>query len=431
MRKEQIIEILEESNFWKREQETGILRAGYLKQLRELEKTDMIVCIKGVRRSGKSTILMQYIKSLIERGIDPKQTLYVNFDDFRFFSELELELISDTVQAYLEVINPKGIYYLFFDEMQRIKGWEYFVRSTYDRKKAKIFITGSSSKLMSKEFSTLLTGRHLDISIFPLSFQEFLSFKDVVVNKEDLLDLISKKREIKVLLRDYLEYGGFPKVVLTEEKKEILKTYFDDIVTKDILERYRIRKANKLKALALYYATNISSLVSLNRIRKFLKISLDTVERFSSYLEEAYLSFFVRKFSYSLKEQEVNPRKVYWIDSGLRNALGFRFSQDIGKLYENLVFLELIRRGKEVYYWKNKEECDFLIKEEKIKEVIQVCYSIENEEVRKRELNGLIEAMKKFNLRTGLVITEDYEAEEKFGIRRIKFVPLWKWLLVN
>ena len=216
--------------------------------------------------------------------------------------------------------------------------------------------------------------------------------------------------------------------MLSDEKKEILTTYFDDIISRDVVGRYAIRKPDKLKSLARYYLTSISSPISFNRVKKFLGISLDSVERFSSYLSEPYLVFFAKKFSYSLKEQEVNPRKVYAIDTGLRNTISLRFSEDIGRLYENAVFLHLTQQGKEVFYWKNKTECDFLIRTARgPEEAIQVCHSL-TEENKEREIKGLLEAITEFNLKSGLVITDDYEGQERHKGKTVRFVQLWKWL---
>jgi len=315
------------------------------------------------------------------------------------------------------------------DEVQQIQGWEKFVRALQERRQAQIFVSGSSSKLLSIEFGTVLTGRHIPLIVYPLSFREFLFFKGKEI--KNYLDLVRQKIEIKRLLKEYLEFGGFPQVVLHKEKKEILKSYFEDIIARDIVERYKIKRIEELKVLAKYYLTNISGLISFRRIQRFLKIPLHTIERFSYYLSYPYLVFFIRKFSYSLKEQQINPKKVFAIDSGLRNIISFKFSEDIGKIYENVVFLELLRQGKEIYYWKNRKECDFLIRESRKKELIQVCFEIELPEVKEREISAILEAMKEFHIREGIIITSDFEGEEKIKNRKIKYIPLWKWLLVS
>jgi len=219
------------------------------------------------------------------------------------------EFLQTIYEAYLDILDPSSKPSLFFDEVQLIPGWETFVRGLHEKNKARIFVSGSSAKLLSKEFATVLTGRHIDIKVYPLTFPEFLEFKRLII--KDKLDIVSQKQKIKQLLKEYLEYGGFPLVALKEEKKEILTNYFEDIIAKDVAERHRIKKVEKLRGLAQFYLANVSSLASFRKIKEFLGLSLDSVERFSFYLEEAYLLFLKTKFAYSLKEQEINPRRIY------------------------------------------------------------------------------------------------------------------------
>lgn len=427
MEKSQIIEILDTWNFWKKIQKTGIERKEYLEKMKRFSKTGQIVSLIGVRRSGKSTLMFQFIKDIINRGLAPKNTLYVNLEDPRFFGELSLKLLQNTYEAYLEYLKPDEKPYIFLDEVQNIPGWEKFARFLQE-KETKVFVSGSTSKLLSSELGSTLTGRHLPIVVYPLSFKEFLYFNGVEI--KDKLDLIHQKIKITGFLREYLEFGGFPKVVLSEEKREILVRYFEDIIARDIIERHKIKKVEELKTLAKYYITNISSLVSYGRIKKFLKIPLHTIERFSYYLSSPYLIFLIKKFAYSLKEQQVNPKKVYCIDTGLRNMISLKFGSDLGKIYENVVFSEFLRKGKEVYYWKNKRECDFLLKEKGGNKLFQVCFNPDEPEIKEREIKGLLEAMKKFKIKKGTIITEDFEGNEKVSLgEEIKFVPLWKWLL--
>ncbi len=426
MNNEQIIEILSEWNFWKKDQDAGVYRETYLDKLNKLIQTEQIVAIIGVRRSGKSTLMKQFIKKQIDLGKSRDSFLYVNFEEPKFTDMLSLDSLQQIYDAYIEILKPKNIPYILLDEIHNIPRWEKFVRGLHEKKEANIIVSGSTSKLLSKELGTLLTGRWLELKTSPLNFQEFLQFKQLKIKNK--LDILSQKVKIKQLLREYLEFGGFPLVSLKEEKEELLRRYFDDIITRDIAERHKIRRVDKLKTLAKYYLTNSSSFISYRRISKFMNLSLDSVERFSNYMEDANLIFLVPKFSYSLKEQEVNPRKVYSVDSGLINVISFRFIDNIGKLYENIVFLSLVRGDREIYYYKNKNECDFIIKKgKKIIQAIQVSYQIK--ENREREIKGLLEAIQAFKLKEGIIITEDYEAEEKIENKTIKFIPLWKWLL--
>lgn len=431
MDKNEILTILEDWNFWRKELDTGIERPSYLQKLKNFFPTEQVVVITGARRSGKSFLMRQFAKALTNNGVKKNEILIVNFEDPRFV-ELDARLLQKIYEVYLETLHPEARPYVFLDEVQEVQDWEKWVRTTQELKKTHVILSGSNARLLSQELSTLLTGRHRDLTVFPLSFKEFLKFNNLVV--EDSLDLTSQRVEIRALLNQYLEFGGFPEVVLEGEKKEILLTYFDDILSKDLVRRYRVRKAEKLKTLAKFYLTNISSPTTFNSTRKFLELSADTVEKFSGYLSSAYLTFFLKRFSFKVKEQERSPRKVYAIDPGLANAVGFRFSQNWGHLAENIVFLELERRkaadpSLETFYWKDvrQREVDFLVKRDlKTEQLIQVCWELTQPETKNRELQGLRKAMKELGIRKGLVITEGEEMEEG----AIRFVPLWKWLLV-
>lgn len=379
-----------------------------------------VIDIVGVRRSGKSSLLVLIIKNL---KIDEKRTLYINFEEPAFINYYNVELLEKIWEIYKVNINPELKPYIFFDEIQLIPKWEKWVRKIRDLELAHIFVTGSSSKLLSKELGTTLTGRHLSFTIFPLSFKEFIKFKGEALPKKSF-ELIEKKLVWKRLLNQYLIQGGFPEVALTNHI-ELLKNYFEDILYKDIVLRYEIRDVNSLRKLANFCMTNISNQITYNSLRKTFKISLDSIRNYLQYMEEAFLIFQIPVFSYSLKVQEYSPKKIYCIDNGLRNAVSFRFSKDEGRLVENLVFIELKRKGKEVYYWKGKNEVDFIIKErDGSLKAINTSYG---DEIDEREIHGLYEFNKKFKRKTKqlILITKDIEKKEK----EVIFVPLWKWLL--
>lgn len=436
MDKHEIIKILEDWNFWERDLNTGFDRSYYLNKLKSFMESSHIIVISGARRSGKSFIMRQMAKSLINEGISKNSTLTVNFEDPRFV-ERDTETLQKIYEVYLEFLNPQEKPCLFLDEIQEVEDWERWVRTIHELNKAKIVISGSNAKLLSKELSTLLTGRHLDLVIFPLSFKEYLAFKGI--NLVDKLEIINKEIEIKRLLRECLEFGSFPEVVLGGEKRQILLNYFEDILNKDLVRRFKIRKTKELAALAKFYLSNISSLITFSSLERSLNISADTIEKFSGYLEDTYILFFLKRFSYKVREQEKSPRKVYAIDVGLANTVGFRFSQNIGRLMENLVFLELRRKtilnpDWELYYWKdiNHREVDFVIKENlKVKQLIQVSWKVDRPETKNREIKTLLKAMKEFGLERGLVITDDYETEENIKGKKIDYIPLWKWLLTD
>lgn len=431
MEKQEILEILNDWNFWNKDIESGIERKTYIDEIKRKANTKEIIVANGIRRCGKSTILMQYCKNLINLGVKKNDILIINFEDPRF-RELSLDLLNKIYETYLTVINPSKEHYVILDEIQSVNEWEKFARFLYENKKINVFVTGSNSKLLSSEFSSVLTGRHLDIHIEPLSFNEFLVFKKIFINSEQ--EITAKRHELKRALAEYIKWGGFPKVVLSKEekdKKELLDTYFKDILIKDIVIRNRLKNPEKIEELAKYYMTNISSVHSLNKIKNMLGISLESVQRFSYYLSEVFLLSFVPKFSWKKKEQILNPKKVYCSDIGIRNTVSFLFKEDYGRIAENLVYNKLMQDGYEVFYWKNKNELDFIIKDNKKIEAIQVCWNIGNVETKEREMQGLLEACKELKLTNGLIITEDLLKEEKINGIKIIYEPLWRFLLTN
>ena len=273
----------------------------------------------------------------------------------------------------------------------------------------------------------------------PLSFKEFLKFKDYKIGKV----LIEKDRaNIKKFLEEYLTFGGFPEVVLSEENKEqILSQLFNDILSRDILSR-NVRKESILEEFAYYLSGNVTSLLSFNKMSDYfksrgIKVSVPTLESYFGLIKNSFLFFDNLIFSYKIKDQFQNPKKIYCIDNGIFNFIGLKFSKDYGKMYENSVFLKLKKESFDnrlinIFYWKNilHEEVDFVVNEGlKAKQLIQVCYNTENLETKKREIKALIKASEELKCSNLLVITKDYENEEKIDNKKIKFVPLWKWLL--
>lgn len=434
MEKPQILDILQDWNFWRNELESGVPRQKYLDRVQNLLETNQIITITGARRAGKSFLMRQTAAELARKGVDKARILMVNLEDPRF-GRLDAQLLHRIYETYLEFLAPKEMPFIFLDEVQEVDAWEKWVRSMHELKKAKLIVSGSNAKLLSRELGTLLTGRHLDLTVFPLSFHEFLQFNDLVLN--DALDALAKRIEIRALLRAYLEFGSFPEVGLSELKKEILLSYFEDLVHKDLLRRFAIRKPEELKALARFYLSHVSSPITFNSLEKHLGISSSTIEKFSGYLEQVYLVFFLKRFSFKVREQDKSPRKVYAIDTGLSNAIGFRFSENLGKLAENVVFLELKRRQSadsslELFYWKDMHhhEVDFVLKRRlKVSRLIQVCWNVDDFRTKERELRGLKKAMAALKCGDAVVITEEREGAEEVNGNRVVFVPLWKWLL--
>ncbi|MEM5783505.1 MAG: ATP-binding protein, partial [Candidatus Aenigmatarchaeota archaeon] len=364
------------------------------------------------------------------------KVLIINFEDPRLPTIISLSEANRIFETYLKNVekDPK---FIMLDEVQYLQGWERFVRFLSETKNIKVIVTGSSSKLMSEEYSSTLTGRHLDIEVFPLNFREFLKFKNVELRED--IDVVKKRIEIRKLFDEYSAWGGFPEVVLAESKErksELLRTYFNDILLKDIVKRYKIKKVNELENLARLYISNISTIQSFRKLKELLNISLESVERFSKYIAIARLFIFLDNFSFSVKEQVRSKKKVYTIDLGLYKIHGFKTSENIGRVMENIVMISLAEKMEfnpllKVFYLKSYDfEVDFVLKEGiKIKQIIQVTYASSKDEVENREIRNLVRASNQLRCKNLLVITWDYEDEIKVKNKRIFFKPLWKWLL--
>lgn len=422
MTNSQIIEVLEYWNFWSQDRGAGILRPQYVDELYRQKDIKEASIVTGVRRSGKSTVLLQVLKRIISDGIPARNTFYINFEEPAFAPYLNLEFLLQSYDAYLEKFNPQGKIFIVLDEMQLVPQWEKFVRGLYDRgENIKFYATGSSAKLLSKEFGSALTGRIYSNEVFPLSFREFLEFQ----NKQSLLDNLSGKGSpaLRNYFKRYMEFGGFPQVVLTNQEKDkmqILKDYYSAIIEKDIVQRYEVRDVKKLKEFTLNLITNISSTFSGYQAEKQQKISQPTANKFLQYAQEVFLIQTTDYFSYSFTKQKINPCKVYAIDPGLYNAVSFKFSENLGRIFENLVYLEYRRKRKEAFYWKGKNEIDLLIRKGvKIEKIINVCWEL-NKENKQREIAGLKEAMDKFKLKEAEIITIGYEEEVKVDDKKIK-----------
>jgi len=398
------------------------------RQLTDSVKIREITIITGIRRAGKSTLMYQMIDNLLKKGLDPKQILFVNLEDKKLLDDG----LDDIYECYRENINLDKKAYIFLDEIHRKEGWESWIRKKYDLKSNdKFVISGSCSYLLKKEYSMLLTGRNLTFDVFPLSFEEFLSFKEININKNNLKKgvLLSKtKLSILKQFKEYVSLGGFPEILFKQGryKVNLLEQYFDDILYKDIIDRYNLN-SQKTKDLALFLMTNFTGLVSLRTIRNSMKISYDLIKDYLAYYKEAFLFFLVDHFSYSFKEQKTLPSKIYCIDNGLRNAVSFKFSKDEGRLAENLVFIDLKRRDKDVYYWKNNYEVDFVVKnKDQSLSAINVSYG---DEIKEREIKGLLELKEEFKSKVKELILLTKKIEKKES--GINFVPLWKWLLIG
>ena len=433
LNKSVLIEILSDYNLWGNFNKNIKERPEYNSTLSRNLESETINIIKGIRRSGKSSICIKYIQD----NYNNKDSLIINLEDPRLPVNMDSNMLVGMLQAYYEYIKPDNLKIAVIDEAQNADGWERFARYLVETKNIKCVVTGSSSKLLSDEYSTFITGRHIDILVFPLSFSEFLNFREIKINSS--LDVINKKFEVINMLNEYIEYGGFPEVVLvndTEVKNNLLKNYFNDIIFKDVAKRYKIRNIPELEQISMELISNIGDISSLRSVSRSYNISFGTVERYFKYLSSSYLFITLDKFSYSKRKQNKSLKKVYSIDTGIYNALSFKFSKQDGKKMENIVAIELYRRinnsNKTLYYWKDyyNHEVDFVINDnDKVDELIQVTYSSSYGSIEKREVENIIRAGEELHCANLKIITWDYESIKEFNSVKIHFIPLWKYLL--
>lgn len=392
-------------------------------QLDSLQKTKQILVITGIRRCGKSTLLQEI------RNNSKEKNYYFNFDDDRLtnFTITDFEIL---LEIFIELYNVEKTVY--FDEIQNIPEWERFVRRLHDQG-YKIYITGSNATMFSQELGTRLTGRYIKIELYPFSFVEYVRWlKPELLTSKQFTSL--QKAELQNLFAGFYANGGLPEFLILKNKA-YLQNLFESILYRDIIVRYGVNERS-VKELSVFLASNISSNITYNSLRKTLGLaSATTVADYCGYLSNSYLCFFINRFSYSLKEQIHYAKKTYFIDHALAKVIGFRSSDDQGKTLENIVFLELKRLSCEIYFHEQKYECDFVLKQgTKIVVAIQVCLSLQNPETKKRELQGLFEAMESYGLNQGFILTEnDKISTEEIHTDSSKYtihiMPIWWWLL--
>ena len=381
-------------------------------------KSDDIIVISGVRRCGKSTLMQQI------RMDHAEHDFYFNFDDERLVN-FTLDHFQMLQEVLIELYGEQKTWY--FDEIQNITGWERFVRRLHDYGN-KIYLTGSNATMLSRELGTHLTGRYLRFELYPFSFAEFLRIKG---QNRHTGDASTKgKATLNRFFGEYLKSGGFPQYIATGNEL-YLKSLYESILYRDVMVRNNLTNEHEIAVLVNYLAANISNLVSYNNLRGITGIkNATTVKKYVDLLKDSYLLFPVSKFDYSVRKQVQNPKKVYFIDPALALKLGFSFSENRGRLLENLVYIELRRRTAETWYYNQGNECDFIIRSgNKVTEVIQVCWSVSDPEVRKRELSGLSDAMDKFGLEHGTVITREEKENFFHNGHTVKIIPITEWLL--
>jgi len=399
-------------------------------------KPKKILAITGFRRVGKTFLCFELINKLSKK-FSRQEMVYINFEDERI--PLKTDFLTQLLPTIKETFD-KNLKILILDEVHNVPLWSKWLRRVYDNENIQILVTGSSSKMSSQEIPTEIRGRCLETSILPLSFIEFLQFKNIVFDPKAIDFSQTDQGNLRKSFNEYLQYGALPEIILSDKtrKFEVLQQYYKTVIQKDIVERFKIKNQEGLKALLLlllnstYYSANklYNNLKSLN-----YKIGKTTLLHYISHIETSYFLYSLPIFSYKIKNQLQYARKAYFVDNGFISALSTKFTNNFGRLYENLVFIELKRRQKHdfaLFYWRDEtgKEVDFVVKQNlKISQLIQVCYNLDDPDTKKREIESLIRAGRELKCNNLLVITQDFEGEEKIKNKKINFIPLWKWLL--
>ncbi|EKE05815.1 MAG: hypothetical protein ACD_19C00176G0037 [uncultured bacterium] len=403
--------------------ELGVERE-ILKTISKSIKSPHVLVITGLRRVGKSTLLAQIAKRYLDNKF-----YYVNFEDERLLSLTvkDFDMLHETL---ISMFGEKKTF--LFDEIQNIPEWERFIRRLNDQG-YKFIITGSNASLLSQELGTKLTGRHLKVEVFPFSFREYLLYRKFEISKTDILTTTQRGKLLKYQ-SEYISSGGIPDA-LKYPDINLHKTLYDDVLYRDIATRYRIDNIKELKELSFYLISNISSLISFNKLKKLLMLgSVNSIKAYVDYFETSWLFFILNKYAYSVKEQQIANKKVYSIDTGLAKSIGFSFSNNLGRLIENIVYLNLRRKQKSLYYYKTQEgyEVDFYSPSESL--LIQVSYYLDKNNL-ERETRALINACHEKNndhIKNKLIIiTQSYKDSIIVEDKKIEIIPLYEWLLKN
>jgi len=402
-----------------------------------------VVAITGPRQAGKTFRLHQLVIELVKAGVPRDNILYVNFEHERL-RRLDANDLEDLLKVYYEMFEPSSGYpvYLLLDEIQLVRDWDKWVRRIHDAGRFRVYVTGSTSKLTSREIADALRGRSVDFPVFPFSFKEFLKAKGVSVSDAETLSYLVERGRVFRLLEEYLTFGGFPRVVLAEgvdEKRVLLRAHYEAIFYRDLVDRCKLDP----ELLDLVLSTLVSSAAGQFSVSKLFnvvkslgfKCSKATLIKYVECARQAYLLLLSEIHSPSIRSRKQYPRKVYVVDNGIVTALCPEAKESFGKLMENTLAVELARRGYALRYWReygkrDGGEVDFVIVEgARAKQLIQVTYAREKPDVKARELKALTKASGELGAREALVVTWDYRGEEVLDGLRVKYVPLWLWLL--
>ncbi len=442
-----VLEVLERWNRWGRaELASGIKRDITPAVIRTIDAEELVV-LMGPRRCGKSTILYQVMDHLENAGVSPKAILHVNFEDPALSINLNINLLDQIYDEYRAKVYPQGKAYIFFDEIQRVESWERWVRARNETEDIKIFVTGSSAQLMSRELATLLTGRHLSFTVLPLNFAEFLRFNNIKL-PDDKIYSFKAPAIISHALTRYITWGGYPRIVLLDAnsqqhaesavdndavKQQLLLEYFDDTLFKDVALRHEIRDLTLLRNLAIHLLGNTAGLITYKRLAGIFAASPNLIQDYCHYLQEAYLIELLPFFSLKAAERLRNPQKIHAVDLGLRNLLAISGSADNGKLIETIVHNHMQHNTlDDIYYYKDNGEIDLLShRGSNVGLLIQVMYQgLDEPKIIKRELDALLEAKTLFpKAQAKLIVAEFPSNWQGIDPDLADVVPLWKFLL--
>lgn len=383
-------------------------------------QTSEILIISGIRRCGKSVLMQQIRDRLVEKDF------FFNFDDERL-ANFKLDDFQKLQECFVELFGEQHTYY--FDEIQNIEGWERFVRRLYNAGN-KIVITGSNARMLSRELGTHLTGRYLQVEIYPFSFQEYLAMNEIPVNAKTLYTTTGRATMVKSFVK-YMECGGFPKF-LQDGSVSYLTSLYESIIYRDILTRNGLTNEKEMLEMMFYLASNATKRVTYSSLGKVVGIQHpDTIKNYLEYIQQTYLIFQLFRYDPSVKKQMMSPKKIYFVDNAIIKRIGFNATENNGVFLENLVFIELKRRGWDVYYYADKKECDFIVRKGlHISDAYQVTLKMDSPQTREREIAGVREAMQAYSLSKGYILT--FEGKETINFDDgtiVEVVPVWEWIL--
>lgn len=383
-------------------------------------QTSEILIISGIRRCGKSVLMQQIRDRLVEKDF------FFNFDDERL-ANFKLDDFQKLQECFVELFGEQHTYY--FDEIQNIEGWERFVRRLYNAGN-KIVITGSNARMLSRELGTHLTGRYIQVEIYPFSFQEYLAMNEISVNAKTLYTTTGRATMVKSFVK-YMECGGFPKF-LQDGSVSYLTSLYESIIYRDILTRNGLTNEKEMLELMFYLASNATKRVTYSSLGKVVGIQHpDTIKNYLEYIQQTYLIFQLFRYDPSVKKQMMSPKKIYFVDNAIIKRIGFNATENNGVFLENLVFIELKRRGWDVYYYADKKECDFIVRKGlHISDAYQVTLKMDSPQTREREIAGVREAMQAYSLSKGYILT--FEGKETINFDDgtiVEVVPVWEWIL--